>query len=238
MTPRLLSATFRMLCSVAIVSSLVGPATAATKTSGARIEFNAQAQRTAPNDMGYATAFVELSGPNLAEIAQRANIAMGEAILLAKARPTVTSRTGTSRTTPIYAKGKNGVTTIESWRVRSELSLETRDAAALGELLGQLQTAGIAVSDVNFAPSPESRRKAEDDAAIDAIKVFREKAARYAGALKKPYHIRQLDINSSGGIQPMVRGAAMMAADANMLPVEPGESNVVVTIRGQIELIE
>ncbi len=211
---------------------------ASGKTSGTRIEFSAQAQRMAPNDLGRATAFVEIAGTNLSEIAQRANTTLNNALAIAKTFTTVTTQTGTSRTTPIYGKGKNGVTNIESWRVRSELNLETRDAGALGELLGQLQAAGIAVSDVNFAPSPEARRKAEDDATIDAIRVFREKSARYAGALKRPYKIRQLDIRNGGSVQPVVRGAAMIADESSALPVEPGSSTVVMVVKGEIELVE
>lgn len=227
-----------LIVALMVPALTVSPAFAAAKPQGTRIEFSAQAQRTAPNDMGYATAFVEIAGPQLKDIALRTNSAMATALATAKGFPTVSARTGTSRTTPIYAKTKNGVTAIESWRVRSELALESRDSAALGELLGQLQTNGIAVSDVNFMPAPETRRKVEDDAALDAIKVFREKAARYAGALKRPYKIRTLNIHSSGGVQPMVRGAALMASDASVLPVEPGESQVVVNVNGQIELAE
>lgn len=208
------------------------------KPTGTRIEFSAQGQRLAPNDLGRATAFVELSGTSLSDIAQHANTTLGNALTIAKTFPSVTVQTGASRTTPSYGKGKNGITSIESWRVRSELNLETRNAAALGELLGQLQTAGIAVSDVSFVPSPEARRKAEDDAALDAIRIFREKANRYAGALKHPYRIRQLDIRNAGQIQPMLRGAAMMADEANVLPVEPGSSTVVMTVKGEIELAE
>lgn len=213
-------------------------ATAGSKPAGTRIEFSAQAQRMAPNDLGRAAAFVEIAGTDLNEIAQRANTTLNAALAIAKTFPTVATQTGTSRTTPIYGKGKSGVTSIESWRVHSELTLETRDAAVLGELLGQLQTAGIAVSDVNFAPSPEARRKAEDDAAIDAIRVFREKSARYAGALKRPYKIRQLDIRAASSLLPVTRGAAMIADESNTLPVEPGSSNVVMVVKGEIELVE
>lgn len=228
----------RRWLAVAALVLVAAPVLANTKPAGTRIEFTAQAQRMAPNDLGRATAFVEIAGSNLSELAQKANTAMTSALTMAKGYPSVSAQTGASQTTPVYGKGKAGTTSVESWRVRSELNLETRDAGALGELLGLLQGAGIAVSDVRFAPSPEARRKAEDDAALDAIRVFQQKATRYAGAFKKPYRIRQLEIRAAGSAVPMVRGAAMIADDTSALPVEPGTSNVVMVVKGEIELAE
>ena len=84
--------------------------------------------------------------------------------------------------------------------MRSELQLESRDPTALATLVGQLQSV-LAVSDISFAPSPETRRKTEDDAALDAIRLFRERAGRYAGALKRPFHLRTLNIHT-GAVPP------------------------------------
>lgn len=229
----------RMVAALAAAACATGAyANGKSTPTPTKLEFQAQAQRTAANDMGYATAYVELTGPNASEIAQQANTAISAALALAKAKPSITVRTGSSHTSPIYGKTKTAATNIESWRIRSELNLETRNFGALGDLLGQLQNSGMAVSDVSFAPSPETRRKVEDDTAIDAIRIFREKATRYAGALKRSYRIRSLDINTAGSRQPMLRAAPMMAAEANEVPLEAGASVVVVNINGQIELIE
>lgn len=217
---------------------IAGNVLAGTKPSPARIEFDAYAQRNAPNDMGFATAYVEYTGANASEVAQQANVAITNALTLAKSKTSVTVRTGSSRTTPIYGKGKAGATNIEAWRIRSELLLETRDFGALGDLLGQLQSTGLAVSDVSFAPSPETRRKVEDDVAIDAIRIFQQKATRYAAALKKPYRIHSLDINTGASHQPMLRAAPMMAAEGNTVPLEAGGSTISVNVRGKIELVE
>ncbi len=228
-----------VIMTVLASASSVGYA-AGSKPTPTRIEFQAQAQRSAANDLGSATAYIELAGNSASDIAQQANVAIANALTLAKTRPSITTKTGNSRTWPVYGKSKaggNSTTSIESWRVRSELQLETRDIAALGELLGQLQTTGLAVSGMSFAPAPETRRKVEDDTTIDAIRIFKEKATRYAAALKKPYRIRSLDINNGGAHQPMLRAAAM-SAESNVVPLEAGESVIAITINGQIELIE
>lgn len=224
------------LCIAAML--LAAPALAATQGHGARIGFSATAERRVVNDLGSATAYVEMAGADSADLAQRVNAVMAQALATAKAEEKVTVKSGGSNTWPVYAsKPKAGQTaTIEGWRMRSELQLESRDAAALGALLGRLQTT-LAVSHIGFSPSAETRRKAEDDAALDAIRVFREKAARYAAALKRPYRLRKLNI--SGGGVPMPRMRAMAtAAEAAPMPLEAGESTVQMTVEGEIELIE
>ena len=225
---------------LAVTTGGMGGALAATQQQGTRINFQASAQRSALNDLGSATAYIELSGAGSAEIAQRVNAIMADAVAMAKEHAKVTVRSGNSRTWPIYGnKPKNGQSpVIEGWRMRSELHLESRDAAALGALVGQLQ-ATLAVSDIGFAPSPESRRKVEDDTALDAIRTFREKAGRYAGALKRTYRIRTLNIHG-GAVPPAptFRAMASATADSAPMPIEAGESMIQVTVEGQIELVE
>jgi len=204
------------------------------KPAGTLIDFRVDVQKSVPNDLGRATAYAEISGADAADVARRVNAAIAAGLAIAKAQPGVTVKTGNSHTYPIYGKGSRN---IESWRMRSEIVLESRDASALSMLLGKLQ-AQLAVGQVGFVPAPETRRTAEDEAALEAIAGFQAKAARYAAALKKPYKIRSMNIGGGAHLpQPMFR-AAMMAAEAAPMPVEAGESNVTVSINGQIELLE
>jgi predicted secreted protein len=210
-------------------------AQAPAKPAGALIDFRVDVQRTVPNDLGRATAFAEMTGPDAGDVARRVNAAIAAGLATAKAQPGITVKTGNSHTYPIYGKGGRA---IESWRMRSELVLESRDAAALSTLLGKLQSQ-LAVGHVGFVPAPETRRAAEDEAALEAIATFQAKAARYAAALKKPYKIRSMNIGGGAAPpQPLFRAALMQAADAAPMPVEAGESNVTVTIGGQIEVAD
>lgn len=219
-----------------LLIALALPAFAAeNKPAGTLIDFQAQAQRTAPNDLGRASAYFESSGAQAGELARKVNTAMAAALLVAKAHPGINVRTGATQTYPVYAKNSR---MIESWRMRSELLLESRDAAALSELLGKLQ-ATLAVGNIGFAPAPDTRRKVEDDTAIDAIAGFTEKAARYAATLKKRYRIVSMNIGAQGAVPPGPTFRAMaMVADSAPMPVEAGESNIVVTVSGQIELTD
>ena len=208
------------------------------KAEGTLIDFRVDIQRAVANDLGRASAYVEMTGTDPAEVARKVKAVIADGLAIAKAQPGITVKSGNTHTFPIYSKGGRN---IENWRMRSELLLESRDAAALSAALGKLQGSALAIGNMGFAPAPETRRKADDDATIEAIEAFNTKAARIAATLKKPYRIRLLTVNSGGSFPqpyPMARGAAMMAAEAAPMPVEAGESNVTVNVSGQIELID
>ncbi|MDP1654145.1 MAG: SIMPL domain-containing protein [Rhodocyclaceae bacterium] len=215
------------------------PAFAAESTAkpvGTLIDFRVDVQKSVPNDLGRASAYAEMTGADPAEVARKVKTVIADGLAAARAQPGITVKSGGTHTWPIYGKGSRS---IESWRMRSELLLESRDAAALSTAVGKLQSA-LAVGNINFSPAPETRRKAEDDATLEAIEAFRAKAERIAGTLKKPYRIRQMSVNGSGNFPqpyPMAR-ATMMAAEAAPMPVEAGESNVTVNVSGQIELLD
>jgi len=228
----------RSLLLVACVSLQVFAAEPA-KPSGTLVDFRVDVQRPVANDLGRANAYVELTGSDPAEVARKVKAIIAEGLATAKAQPGITVKSGSTHTYPIYSKTGR---IIENWRMRSELLLESRDAASLSTAVGKLQGGQLAIGGINFLPAPDTRRKAEDDATIEAIEAFNAKAARIAATLKKPYKIRQLSVNAGGHYPqpyPFARGAAMMAsAEAAPMPTEAGESNVTVNVSGQIELID
>ncbi|MEW6166000.1 MAG: SIMPL domain-containing protein [Pseudomonadota bacterium] len=210
-------------------------AAGAGKPSGALVDFRVEVHKPVANDLGHAIAFAEMSGADPAEVAGRVKAAIAEGLALAKAQPGVAVKSGGTHTWPIYAKGGRA---IESWRMRSEILLESRDPEALAAAVGKLQ-AILAIGGMQFAPAPETRRKAENDAVLEAIAAFRAQAARIAATLKKSYRIRQMSVNAGGQYpqpRPLARGAALMAAEAAPMPAEAGESSLTVTVSGKIEL--
>ena len=205
--------------------------------AGTTVDLTAEASRPAANDMVRATVSAVASGSNPGELARRVNQDVAEGLKVIKARPGISIKSGHQSTFPVYSQNQK----IESWRVRSELILESRDAAGVSELLGQLQQMRLVVSDVNQLPTPETRRKVEDEATREAIGAFRQRAAVVAEVLGKPYTIRHLSIHQSGQMPPMPRaGRAMVAemAAAPPVPMEPGESLVTTTVSGQVEMAD
>jgi predicted secreted protein len=64
-------------------------------------------------------------------------------------------------------------------------------------LLGKLQ-ASLGVASLAMLPAPETRKKAENEAMLDALAAFKARAKVIADALGKPYRIKALSISSSG----------------------------------------
>jgi predicted secreted protein len=208
----------------------------APPNQGTLVDLSSEAYRPTSNDLFRATAFAENSDTNSATVAHQTNQQIAAALAVAKAYPAVKVKTGTSYTTPIYGKTQK---TIESWRMRSEIQLESRDSVALTELLGKLQ-ATLGISQLSATPSPETAQKAESEATVDALNNFRERAGLIAGTLGKKYKIKELSVSNNGRapIYPMMRSKAMLADAAAPMPMEAGESQVSVTVNGKIELID
>lgn len=213
------------------------PAWAASpaKPAGTLIDFRVDVQKSVANDLGRASAYVEMTDTDPAAVAEKVKAAIAEGLALAKAQPGITVKSGNTHTWPVHAKGGR---TIEGWRMRSDLLLESRDAAALSAVVGKLQST-LAIGSLAFMPAPETRRQAEDDATMEAITAFKARAARIAATLRKPYRIRQMSVSGNNQIpQPrsMARSAALTAAESAPMPAEAGESVILMSVSGKIEL--
>ena len=209
--------------------------TAPAPATGTLIELSAEASRPTANDLFRATVFAEAGNTNSAALARQVNQQIAAALAVAKDYAAVKTRTGATYTYPVYGKNDRN---IESWRMRSEIQLESRDAPAIAELLGKLQSS-LGVSQINASPAPDTAQKAEADATVGAIQAFRERAGLIAGTLGKKYKIREMNVgsNNRGPVYPMFRAKAALAEAAPM-PVEAGESQIQVNITGKIELTD
>lgn len=222
-----------LICAAALVLPAAALAADAPAAGGARIDFRVEVQRKVPNDLGRAVLYVELAGADAAELARRIKDRLAEALATAKAERGVLVKSGGTNTWPVYAKN-GGV--IEAWRMRSELVLESADAAALSAAVGRLQKT-MAVARIGFQPAPETRRAAEDEAEIEAIRRFRDKAGRVAAAFKQDYRIRRLNLGAGGGVVMPMQAMRAGAVDAAM-PLEAGDTSLSVSVEGEIELAE
>ena len=204
-------------------------------SSATTIDLAAEASRPAANDLARATVFAEATGATPSELGKRVNGLIADALKTAKGYSSVKVQSGTTHTFPVYGKGNR----IEGWRMRSDLTLESADAAALSELLGKLQTS-LGVASLVMLPAPETRKKSENEALIDALTAFKARAKVVADALGKAYRIKHLAINGNGRPppMPMMRSAALASAEAAPMPLEAGETLVSTTVSGQIELAD
>lgn len=221
--------------SKALVTLIAGCLVVATAHAGALVDLSAQASRPAANDMVRASVYSEASGKYPAELAQRVNADVAEALKLIRSKPGISVKSGQQSTYPVYGQAQK----IDGWRMRSQLIVESTDQGSVSELLGKLQQMRLAVGEVSLLPSPETRRKVEDEATREAIRAFQSRAAVIAEQLGKGWKIKQLNVQQGGGMpMPMMRAArgVMMAAEAAPAPLEAGESQVTTNVSGQIEL--
>lgn len=200
------------------------------------IELSAEASRAAPNDLATAVLFAERNGPNPAAVAREVNRDIAAALEIARTRADIKVQSGNTSTWPVHAQDGKG--RIEAWRMRSEIRLESRNLAAMSELVGELQ-ASLALAHISMQPAPETRRKVVDEATVDALRAFEQRAALIAGALGRKHRIAHLAVGDSGFQPPMPRmRAAAMVAEAAAAPLEGGESQISVQVSGRIELVD
>ena len=201
-----------------------------------RIDFQTEVNQVLPNDLMRATLSIELSDKNPGQLARALTQAMNESLAKGRSFHTVKLASGNQQSWPIY----NDKQRLESWRGRAELTLESKDFKAAGELLSQLQDK-LQLQGLNFVVSEESRLAAEKKLTTEAIAAFREKADTVRQAWgAKGYSLVQMNLGSSGGgggypRPPMVM-MMKMADAAPAAEMAGGESRVSVSVSGSIEL--
>lgn len=224
------------LSAAALLAAAPLHATEPVAAQATTIELSAEASRAAPNDLATAVLFAERNGPNPAAVAREVNRDIAAALEIARTRGDIKVQSGNTSTWPVHAQDGKG--RIEAWRMRSEIRLESRNLAAMSELVGELQ-ASLALAHISMQPAPETRRKVVDEATVDALRAFEQRAALIAGALGRKHRIAHLAVGDSGFQPPMPRmRAAAMVAEAAAAPLEGGESQISVQVSGRIELVD
>lgn len=200
-----------------------------------RVDFQSEVSQVMPNDLMRATLSIELSDRNPGQLARALTQAMNEGLAKGRGFSTVKLASGNQQSWPVY----NDKQKLESWRGRAELTLESKDFKAAGELLSQLQDQ-LQLQGLNFVVSEETRLAAEKKLTTDAIAAFREKAdaVRLAWGAKS-YSLVQMNLGSSGGggyPRPPMAMMMKMADAAPAAEMAGGESRVSVHVSGSIEL--
>ena len=144
-------------------------------------------------------------------------------------------RTGGFSLTPTW--GRDGKAT--GWQGQAEVILEGDDFSRITATAGKIQT--LTVSQLNFGLSRLQRDNAERDAQEKAINAFKSRAAEISkGFGFSGYSLREISVNvSDQGNGPRPRMMAMEAklgGQASPLPVEAGNTAVVVNVSGSVQL--
>lgn len=219
-----------MACLLLTVSSL---GLAEDNASYNRVSFQVQVQESVANDRMVVTLAAEADEAEPADVAERINNTMQWALAQANGVEGVKVKTGNYSINPVYRKD-----VPRRWRGYQELHLEGEDFTRLSELMGVLQER-LQVKSTRFEISDE-RRKAIEQALIDqAAERFQQRAAQLVKSFAaKRYVLVSANVNTSG-YQPRanMRMNVAMMAEASAPAMEGGESDVVVSMNGEIELI-
>lgn len=135
-------------------------------------------------------------------------------------------------------RGRDGK--LVGWQGSADLTLQGRDFARIGTVIGSIQTLGIA--QMNFSLSREQRDLVRVQAQSQAIEQFKTRAQEIASSFGfTGYNLR--DIQISANDQDYVARPRVMAMQAKSgavndepLPLEAGKTTVQVTVAGFVQL--
>jgi len=223
---------FAVLTGTAALALLAGGALA-----GPTLTLSADARARVPNDEMSVTLAIEREGSQPGQPNEQVHRELGEAIERAKKVAGVQARLGQFWTQPsVSPQGR-----VTGYRVRGEVVLTSRQFAELGQLAGALG-ARLQIAGVGFQVSNERRQEERARLIASAAEAFRAKAQATAQAFGlKSYELRTLTLHDGGGPQPRYPSAPMAMAEgvraaAAPMPVEGGDSEIMVGLSGTVEL--
>ena len=202
------------------------------------VQLSAQGSVQAPQDLLSISMNTTTEGPDAGTVQNQLKAALDAALAQAK-RATqpgqMDVQTGNFSLSPRY--GQNGK--ITGWQGSVELVLQGRDFALISATAGKIQT--LTLGNVTFGLSRDQRDKVEGEAQSMAIDHFKARASEIAkGFGFAGYTLRDVSVNTNDqGMPPRPRMMAMNVragmSDAPV-PVQAGDSTVLVTVSGTVQL--
>ncbi|HXE22578.1 MAG TPA: SIMPL domain-containing protein [Rhodoferax sp.] len=200
------------------------------------VQLSAQGSVEAPQDLLSISMNTARQGPDAGAVQNQLKVALDAALAQARqgARPDqMDVHTGNFNLSPRYDRdGK-----ITGWQGSVELVLQGRDFALISATAGKIQT--LTVGNVTFGLSRGQRDRMEGEAQTRAIERFKARALQIAkGFGFAGYTLREVSVNTNDqAVPPRPRMMAMEARAAmSDVPVQAGNSTVLVTVSGTVQL--
>lgn len=200
------------------------------------VQLSAQGSVEAPQDLLSISMNTARQGPDAGAVQNQLKVALDTALAQARqgARPDqMDVHTGNFNLSPRYDRdGK-----ITGWQGSVELVLQGRDFALISATAGKIQT--LTVGNVTFGLSRGQRDRVEGEAQTMAIERFKARALQIAkGFGFAGYTLREVSVNTNDqAVPPRPRMMAMEARAAmSDVPVQAGNSTVLVTVSGTVQL--
>jgi predicted secreted protein len=195
---------------------------------------NAHVSMEIPQDEVHAQLYIEETGNDRAALASQVNATMLAAVHGVPSGVTV--KTGNYRSYPLYDRNQH----VSGYRVRADLSLESKDFDAFSKVLTKL-SGTLSVQDVNYSVSDDAMKAAKTKMLTQVAGEFRSEAEAMTHAFGfGSYDIKDLNVNYDSGMRVpvMMKAMAMAAPAAPQVPasVEPGTATVSANANGSISL--
>lgn len=230
-------------------ASLLGGALSVLLASGASaqavapqpqgvLNLSATATVDVPKDWMTLVLSVSKEGADANAVQNQLKLAVDSALQEARkqAKPgQVEVQTGAFSIFPRY----NNKGVINGWQGSTEVQIQGRDMATIGQLTGKIAT--MTIANVNYSVSRETREKMEAEVTALAIARFKAQADWQAKAFGYGgYSLREVAVayEQAEGAHPMPMAAMKMAmADAApAMPVEAGKGSISATVTGSVQL--
>lgn len=226
------------LLGCAMGATVMAPALADEAGAQNRVQLSANASIEVQQDLLTLSLATTRDGTDPAWLQTQLRQALDAALALAK--PMVQAgamelHTGQFNLQPRY--GRDGK--IVNWVGSTELVLEGRDFARIGNAAAKIQS--LVVTSASFGLSREQRARAEAEAQANAIESFKTRANAIAhGFGFADYSLRDIVVSANDvGVMPRPRMQLMtskaMAEEAPQ-PLESGKSTVTVVVSGSVQL--
>jgi len=201
--------------------------------SGTRISLNASVEVQLPNDEVVITFRVEKEGKDADAVRQYVNRVSGAIQQRLEKQPGVMLKTTGCTMQPVWEQPQNRKRVRSGWRMTQTEQVVSQKLDAMPGWLDVIERAGAHLSGLQFRLSSKAARKTQDRLRLQAIALFRRKAAVIARGLDaKQFRIIQLNAASQAPQPVVYRAEAVRAAPA----LSAGEGRIRVNIEGEIEV--
>lgn len=202
------------------------------------LNLSASERQTLPQDLLMASLRIEVDSADPVKVQNDINQAMEKALAEAKGVTAVKASTGGYN---VYKYNPDQRTSV--WRGTQTIELESKDAAALLKLVGEIQKSNFVMNGLNYTLSPEKAESVRDELMTKALQKLQEKAALVAKTLgKSGYELTDVSIDGGGPVMPMYKTMAMRgnmegaAMDMAAPVAEPGEADVSLSVSARVLL--
>lgn len=197
------------------------------------LNISATVRKEVEQDLLVANLAYNATNKNARELQNKINTAMAAALKKAKKEDSVKVNTGSYQ---VYEYNEPR-TKEKKWRGSQSMTLKSKNAEDLLELIGELQDMKLTMNGLSYTLSPETAVKIQDNLMEDALKELQTRANRAAKALGKSSAALR-EVNAQSGNVPYVQQnyarGNMMAMESDMAMAAPvaasGETTITLTV--------